>query len=137
MRVSDIYELKVMAVLERGIANKECIAIQAKQTINLGQYGIMLGQFSGDNGVFPFRDNMFWFGDGIISEGDWILIYTGSGTPTTNKSVDNIHNTYTVFWGRTHTLFADSNVVPLLFRVDAVDIPIPPSNTPQLGNQNA
>ena len=133
MRVSDITELEIVTVLERGKPNEECIAVQAKKTVNLGQYGIMLGQHSGDDGVFPFRDNMFWFGDGIVSEGDWLLINTGSGTPGTNSATDNTHNIYSVYWGRTHTLFADSNVVPMLFRVDAVDIPSPPINTPQLG----
>ncbi len=137
MRVSDIYELSVVSVLDRGVPNKECIAIQAEQAINLGQYGVMLGQHAGDNSVFPFQDNMFWFGDGMISEGDWVFIYTGSGTPNKHKALDNVHHTYGLFWGRANTLFADSNVVPLLFRVDAVDILSPQNNAPQLGNENS
>ncbi len=133
MRVSDMFELKVTTVLERGKPNQECVAIQVNQSINLGQYGIMLGQYSGENGVLPFRDNLFWFGDGLVTEGDWVFIHTGAGTPSQTKATDNIHNIYSLFWGRSHTLFADSNVVPLLFRVDAVDMPLPPSNAPQLG----
>ena len=132
MKVSDIVELEIVSVLERGYPNKECIAIQAKESINLGQYGIMIGEYSEDGSVFPFRDNMFWFGDGLIKEGDWLFIYTGAGNPFQSKASDNIHDIYTVFWGREHTLFANSNIVPLLFRIDAVDILSPPSNTPQL-----
>ena len=131
MRVSDILELEIVSVLERGYPNRECIAIQAKESINLGQYGIMIGEYS-ENGVFPFRDNMFWFGDGLMKEGDWLFVYTGAGSPFQNKASDSIHDIYTVFWGREHTLFTNSNVVPLLFRIDAVDILSPSSNTSQL-----
>lgn len=133
MIVSDLTELSVSTVLERGIPNKESIAIQVNQTINLGQYGVMLGQFSGLNSALPFRDNLFWFGDGVVEAGDWIFIYTGLGSPTKYRSADDKYNVYSTFWGRNSTLFANSNVVPMIFRVDAVNVPNPPQNSPQLG----
>ena len=133
MIVSDITDLTVSTVLERGVPNKECIAIQVNQAINLGQYGVMVGQFSGFNSAVPFRDNLFWFGDGIVEAGDWIFIYTGLGTPTKSRSTDDKYNVYSTFWGRSSTIFANSNIVPMLFRLDAVNIPLPPGNSPQLG----
>lgn len=132
MIVSNIFEMTVHAVLDRGIANKECIAIQANQTLNLGQYGIMLGYYTGTNGALPIRDNLFWFGDGIVEQGDWIFIYTGYGTPTQTKATDNVHNVYSLFWGRYNTIFANSNITPILFRADAVAVHPSPSDVPQL-----
>jgi hypothetical protein len=134
MIVSDLNELTIMAVLERGRPNKECIAIQANERVNLGQYGIMLGIYTQHNTAIPYKDHMFWFGDGYIGKGDWIFIYTGMGEPRKTSSSDGTSNIYTVFWGKSQTVFANSNIVPLLFRVDAVTVLSPPENRPQLEN---
>ncbi|MGD9161987.1 MAG: hypothetical protein PVG39_26485 [Desulfobacteraceae bacterium] len=135
MIVSDITELKVITVIERGIPNEECIAILANERINLGQYGIMLGVYTQLNAAIPFRDHLFWFGDGFINKGDWLFIYTGMGEARTSKTIDGNNNIYTIFWGKPKTIFADSNIVPLLFRVDAVDVLSPPENQLQIENK--
>jgi len=134
MIVSEIDELSVITILKNGIPNEECIAINVNQDINLGQYGIMLGSFNANNTATPFRDNMFWFGDGIVNKGDWLFIYTGYGEPTQTKGIDGIHESYSLFWGKANTIFANTNVVPILFRVDAVDILNPPANVPQISD---
>lgn len=133
MILENLYELSINTVLKRGVPNEECIAIYVNQQINLGQYGIMLGRYSENNSAIPFKDNMFWFGDGIVEEGDWLFIYTGYGKSTQIKASDGIHNLYSVFWGKSNTIFADSNIVPILFRVDAVNVDTPPNNVPQIG----
>ena len=132
MIVSDITELKLMAVLERGSPNLECIAIQAKERINLGQYGIMIANYAYKNGAFPFRDNLFWFGDGIIEKNDWVFVFTGSGEPRQNTAYDKKSNIYTIFWGKPTTIFAQTNIVPILFRIDAAEIMPPPIDMPQI-----
>jgi hypothetical protein len=132
MIVSNLTELTLMAVLDRGVPNNECIAIKANERLNLGQYGIMLGVYSHLNSAIPVKDHLFWFGDGFIEKDDWIFIYTGTGTPRKTAATNGISNIYTVFWGKQTTIFADTNIVPLLFRVDAVDVISPPANLPQI-----
>jgi hypothetical protein len=132
MIVSDITELTVMAVLERGVPNEECIAIQSNERLNLGQYGIMLGVYSQFNSAVPFKDHLFWFGDGFIEKGDWLFIFTGSGEPRKSTTTDGNNNLFTVFWGKPTTVFANSNIVPVLFRVDAVTVPSPPGDQLQI-----
>lgn len=135
MIVAGITELMVVTVLKRGVPNEECIAIQANERVNLGQYGVMLGAYSRDSTVLPFNDNLFWFGDGFVEKGDWIFIYTGSGKPRQSKTQNQSNNVYSIFWGKLTTVFANTTVVPLLFRVDAVDILTPPDNLPQVANE--
>lgn len=135
MIVADLTELTVMAILERGVPNEECIAIQANERINLGQYGIMLGVYAQLNSAIPLKDNLFWFGDGFIEKGDWLFIYTGIGEPRKSTPEDEDINLYTIFWGKSKTVFANTNIVPLLFRVDAVDVISPPENRPQIENK--
>ncbi len=133
MLVSQIDELSVVTILDNGIPNEECIAIEVNDNINLGQYGVMLGSFNRDNTATPFRDNIFWFNDGIVKKGDWLFIYTGYGEPTQTKDSDGAQ-LYSLYWGKANTIFANTNVVPILFRVDAVDVLMPPSNVPQIGD---
>jgi hypothetical protein len=133
MIISKVTELTIMAVLKRGVPNEECIVIQANGTINLGQYGIMLGIYAQYNSAIPFKDHLFWFGNYVIEKGDWLFIYTGMGEPSKIPSNDGT-NTYTVFWGKPKTVFANSNIVPLLFRIDAVSVLSPPGDQPQLEN---
>ena len=131
MIVADLKELTIMAVLHRGIPNDECIAIQANERINLGQYGIMLGAYAQSKSAIPFIDHLFWFGDGFIEKEDWLFIYTGKGEPRMTTAPEG-HNIFTIFWGKPTTIFANTNIVPLLFRVDAVDVMMPPEDRPQI-----
>lgn len=132
MLVSDISQLRLVEVLERGVPYKECIAIQANEAVNMGQYGLMVGAQHQPTSALPIKDNLFWFGDGVIDKNDWILVYTCSGDPTLTKSKDGNSNIYVVHWGRPHVIFSHSNVVPILFRVDAVIVGSTPPFQPQL-----
>ena len=112
MIVSNIEELRLVTILERGVANKECISIRVNQYTRLGQFGIMIGRYS-ENGTFPFTDNLFWFGHNQVKPDDWIFIYTGSGPPRQSK--DKGSDIYTVFWGKQNKTFAENQIVSLLF----------------------
>lgn len=128
MIVNALNELTIISILDRGVPNQECIAIKVNEKINLGQYGIMLGMYSHSKLAMPFQDNLFWFGDGYIDEGDWIFVYTGDGEPKSSQTKDELKNIYSLFWAKQNTVFANSNIVPLLFKVDAVDVFSPPEN---------
>lgn len=136
MIVSDLQELTIFPVAERGIPNRERIPIYVRETTNMGQYGIMVGISTTNNAALPYQDNLFWFGDGIVNAGDWILLYTGRGTTRTEPWEATGGNVYSVHWGRSTTIFAHTNIVPVLFRVDAVGVATPPMNLPQLGDGN-
>lgn len=134
MIVGDLPELNVVSILDRGVPNKECIAISVERTINLGQFGIMLGQQSADGTAVPYFDHLFWFGDGVVNVGDWLFVFTGSGTPRKGKARNGTNDVFSVYWGKPTTVFASTIVAPILFRVDAVDILMPQPNLPQIAN---
>ncbi len=132
MIVGDITELSVVSVLDRGVPNQECIAIRAYDHVNLGQYGIMLGAYAQYKAGVPYFDHLFWFGDGFVKPGDWLFVYTGSGQARKGRNADDTADIHSLYWGKPTTVFADSFVVPMLFRADAVDVMTPPDNVPQL-----
>jgi len=123
MIVGDIPELTVSGVYDRGVPNQERVVLYANQTLNLGQYGVMIGVRATGNSAFPVRDNLLWFGDGIVNKGDWTFIYTGPGEPKTTVLPNNEERIYSIHWGRDQTIFQHPDIVPILFRVDAVQVP--------------
>jgi hypothetical protein len=124
MIVADITELALMGVYDRGIPNQERIVLLARQQLNVGQYGIMLGiRMSSalpSKMAQPVRDNLFWFGDGILNAGDWIFLYTGPGQARAGIVPNTIQRMYTMHWGRKETILHHPDLVPILFRMDAV-----------------
>lgn len=124
MIVGDIIELTVAGVFDRGIPNQERIALIANETINLGQYGLMVGVRANEGTAFPIRDNLLWFGDGVISKGDWLFVYTGPGEPRATTLPNTNERLISIHWGREHTILHNRDLVPILFRVDAVQVPL-------------
>ena len=131
--VGDVTELAIMDVNDRGVANQECIVVFVRNPVNLGRYGLMLAQHASatSKNSLPFFDNLFWFGDGVVSHGDWLFVFTGPGAPASAPATNGLNRTYSLHWGKPHPAFANSLVVPILFRVDAVDILLPPRDQPQ------
>ncbi|MCE9936355.1 hypothetical protein [Aeromonas salmonicida] len=133
MMVATISELEIRGIYDRGHPNMERIAIYVNSPLNIGQYGIMLGVRADAGSAFPIKDNLFWFGDGLLNPGDWIFVYTGSGVATNNGIPNSTSKVYTTHWGKPTTIFHGQNIVPMLFRADAVQVP---SDTPNLLAQN-
>lgn len=133
MIVADMQDLKLFAVADRGVPNKERIPIQVLKQTDMGKYGILVGVSSYYKLAVPVHDNLFWFGDGIVNAGDWILVFTGSGGPRADDwSNPPGSKVYSLHWGRPTTVFANSTVVPILFGIEAVDVGLSPSDLPQL-----
>jgi len=129
--VQHLTELTVTGILNRGEPNRECIALKVKQRVNLGQFGLMLGRYTNQDNALPYFDNLFWFGDGFVEPGDWLFIYTGSGQASKTRSADGAYDIFCLFWGKPTTLFAETSITPVLFRVDAVNFLRSPDNVPQ------
>jgi hypothetical protein len=125
MIVGLIQELAIVDVFDRGVPNRECIAIAVNETLDLGQYGVMLGVRGPTGSAFPIRDNLFWFGDGIVNREDWLFLYTGVGNPRSHQIPNTQHHSYALHWGRKTTILSNEQIVPLLFRVDAVTVQAP------------
>jgi len=133
MILHSITELSLMGIFDRGIPNSERIAFQATERISLGHFGILLGIKGVPGAAFPIRDNFFWFQDGILNPHDWVLVYTCNGKPTGSVIPNTETHLYTVFWGRPGVILANPNIVPILFRMDAVAVGEQPLMLPNSG----
>lgn len=126
-------ELEIVGVYDRGVPNNERIALLAHSTVELGAYGLMIGVRGSLGDAFPIRDNLFWFGNGALNPGDWLLVYTGNGRSTVGSVANTSARFVTVHWGRMRTMFNSHETVPILFRVDHVQVPQEQHWYPQQG----
>jgi hypothetical protein len=124
MIVGLIEEMTIVGVADRGVPNQERIVIRANVAVNLGRYGLMLGIKATAGNAFPIRDNLLWFGDAILWRGDWLFVYTGPGEARVNQLPNISERIVSVHWGHTQTILHHQEIVPILFRVDAVQVPI-------------
>lgn len=138
MIVADLSELVLYPVADRGVPNSERVPIFVKEKTDMGRYGLMVGHSGHSGFTTPFQDGLYWFGDGVVNAGDWLIIYTGAGTPRTlDWEQSPGSKIYVLHWGRPITMFANSQIVPILFRTDTVSVGSPPDNVPQLGRIGA
>lgn len=135
MIANPIPELVLHPVADRGIANKERIPIQANETIVLSQYSVMLGTKQPSGDFYPFQDIMFWLSGVKLSAGDWILLFTGTGVPAKKRWQPNATtdcDVYAVHWGRPNTMFANTNIVPIIVKSESAIVGYSPVDVPQL-----
>ena len=136
MIVGDITELRVEGIYDRGVPNKERVVLRVNTIISMGQFGLILGIRQQQRTAFPIRDNFFWFGDGYVAAGDWIFVYTGPGEARTSELPGSTQKLYSLHWGRQNTILSSPEIVPFLFRMDAVDIPAETLLLPSASGQN-
>jgi hypothetical protein len=123
--------VNIVGVFDRGMPNQERIVLLVNEPVDMGQYGILLGVRAQGRFAYPIRDNFYWFGDGFVSKGDWIFVYTGPGESRTAELPNNRQKLYSVHWGRDKTILHQSEIIPILFRVDAVDVHLEMQETPK------
>jgi hypothetical protein len=128
-----IWEVRLHGVYYANVPNSERIVLQANQVIDMSQFAMTIGVPSspGALNVYPVRDVSFWFGGIALNPGDWIVLFTGSGTPQQQRQSDG-RVVHVLYWGRPSTLFT-GNVVPVLMRYGGILVgaPVPALPVPR------
>ncbi|MEX0327335.1 MAG: hypothetical protein AB3N07_01320 [Ruegeria sp.] len=117
------YPLELVGVFDRGEPNLERVAIRANLVTELRTFFLGVG-LRKDGGAFdPINDNSFWLGQGYVGPNDWIMVYTGKGTPRSSKLPNQDYSIYSMHWGRNSVLFEMDDLVPYLYALDHVRLP--------------
>ena len=128
--LTQITSLSLVDVMDRGVPNKERIALYANEAVHLGQFGLMIGLGKEDGSAVPIPDNLLYFGPGFMRKGDWLFVYSGPGIPRADP-IGSDTALLSVYWGKKQTAFYVPELVPILFRVGEVSVlPLPPKPIP-------
>jgi len=122
MILDDLAELRISGVFDRGVPNSERIVVSVHDSVNMAQYGLLLGIRGDQQIATPISDNFYWFGEGLVQAGELIFVYTGPGNPVNSTLPGSNTKTYSVHWGRKETVLGNLEVVPVLIRIDAIDV---------------
>ena len=115
-------ELTFHGVFDAGVPNRERLVLQPNVSVNMAQFGILVGWKNPNGHVTPIWDNFFWFGEAIISPPMWIVVMTRGGQFEATKHPTTGEPMHVCFWGRKQTVFENPNVVPVLFQIGTLQI---------------
>ena len=133
MTAGALTELEIISISDHGEPNRERVSIYVADHCDLSDYCLLLGHIGVDGTTAPIKDHMLWFGYGTVNPGDWIFVYTASGSTTITPyhpfpaDTSIVHRLISVHWGKEHTIFQNPGVVPMLVRVDAAAVMAPPA----------
>jgi hypothetical protein len=133
-----IPELKLIGVFDAGVPRRERIVLKVEQRLDIGWYALALAMRAQPAGTAqPLPDSLFWIGSGTVDPNDWFFIYTGAGSKTTMPAEGAHGKLFIEFWGRDVTVFHDSQIVPVLWRLSGVTIERVDPPLPSLGPSNS
>lgn len=131
MSIEQVDSLKIIHVDEAGVPNEEHIAIKVVKHCDLSEYCLIIGLAGLDGRATPVKDHMLWFGYGEVNPGDWIIVYTASGTtrinPLNSATIGSPPGARVIatHWGKEHTIFQNRSLVPMIIRIAAVGMEEP------------
>lgn len=130
MSIESVESLKIIQVAKHGIPNEEHIAIAVDEHCDLSEYCLFIGLAGLEGQATPVKDHMLWFGYGEASPGDWIIVYTASGstriTPLEGENEVPGARVIAIHWGKEHTVFQNRSLVPVIVRIGGIGLQNPP-----------
>lgn len=115
-------EITFCGVFDAGVPNRERMAFRPNVSVNMAQFGILIGLQLANGQVIPLWDNFFWFGEANVSPPLWIVVMTCSGKFEATTHPNTGEPVQICYWNRKLTVFENPNVVPILFQMGAIQI---------------
>jgi hypothetical protein len=131
--------LELVGVFDPGVPNQERIVVRVTTPVDLTATGIVLGVLweqapAGTRQAFPIDDYLFWFEPTQASPPLWLFVYTGKGETRRTTLLNSAEPAVVMHWNKSTTLFGSgpghARLVPLIFRVGAIDVGVPPPPAP-------
>jgi len=130
----DVIDISIIGVFDRGEPNLERIVLRTNTWVNLSEYGMMIGILGPHNLASPIYDHLYYFKtETFLIPDSWIFLYTGPGKDISSKMPDSEEPAYIFHWGKPFTVFAWTEIIPILFRIGSVQLGYPPGDKIQLG----
>ena len=121
MGKNSFMKLKISEIENKGVAENERIILKVLESDNVGQYVIFKTKKLADDRVSSRPSDVFWFQNKEVKKGDWVVIYTKSGT---YKSIINEkgNTSHFFYWDKKEPLWKDSIDIPILLHIDEWDL---------------
>lgn len=122
--LAPIVEINQVKILDRGVPNKERIAIEFAFDIQLATLCLIFGLKNPKNGAFtPYNNQLFLFQEEVVSAGTWVVVYTGIGERRRTVLQNSGRPALVFYWGLKHTLFAHQQASIGVFLLSGMNVP--------------
>lgn len=110
--------LEIINIYDRGIKSKELIWIKVLADTDLVNYIIFDTEYLDPNAISEAPKNTYWFQSKFVKAGDYVILYTGTGTPSESKNNDGSTNHF-LYWGNRSTLWHKKTDCAVLFEINS------------------
>lgn len=104
MIVSTGSGLRLVRILDRGHANKERIHLEAVRDCDTSYFVVLQADQLSENTITAGSLIAYWFEPVAVRAGDYVILYTKTGTYSKNTRNDG-HENHFFYWGQKSTMF--------------------------------
>ena len=110
--------LKIVAIHDRGVPDKERLQLSVIAPANLVNYVVFETLKGPGDTIVPIPRNAYWFTPAPLRPGDFVVLYTRVGQPSTEKQANGVGTNHFLFWRRPSVIWADPNSCAVLLEVN-------------------
>ncbi len=113
--------IEITSVAAPGKISEERLVMKATSNDNMTNYIVLQGRSAGNDDVYSGDiDRAYWFATRKVNTGDFVVLYTKSGTNSEKKNKDGT-TSYFFYWGLTSPIWV-SGQAPALLRAPSWQI---------------
>lgn len=108
--------IEIIGVRDSGNFDQERLLLKAKQNIDIGNFLVLTGMLADDKSVIPDRNDVYWFPDTTVAEGEFIRLYSKSGTngKVAGKYGNNPATYHNFYWDKTSPVWTEKHNAAIL-----------------------
>jgi hypothetical protein len=109
-------KIQVVGIRERGIPNRERLALSVLQETNLCYYAALLSKYLSPASISTGSLPGYWFPNQIVKVGDQIELFSGNGSPRVSPTI--IGGTYySYYWGLPNVVWHDPSACAIVLEL--------------------
>lgn len=111
-------KIEIINLIDRGVANKERIWFRVIADCDLSFYIVFDTTYLSPNSISNLQKHSYWFGAKSVKSGDYVILYTGPGSPVESKNNDGSTNHF-IYWGLEKTIWNKEGDCAVLFELNS------------------
>jgi hypothetical protein len=118
-------KIRISHIADRGVANRECLHLEAISDTNLNYYAVFSTMLSEGGGVIAIPKRVYWFTDHRVKPGDTVVLYTGPGVNSSRNQADGT-TMHVFYWGNKETIWNSARDCAVVIEINDWSTVLPP-----------
>lgn len=110
-------KIEIRKVADYNDHSKERLILDVNESTDIGDYLVLDTTYTRDGKISNHVRHPYWFPDQKVKKGDRVVLYTRTGTNSTNPQADG-STVYFYYWGLKSSVWNDTGDCAVLLHVD-------------------